>query len=88
MQASPALTPEKVAVDVYVTPREIHEDAACISGDVAVMVHAFCQDFAVPHLHRFNECCRLEAIKPPKIQHCMFFFLPFFPRRTKLLIYL
>lgn len=37
-----------------------------IGGDVAVLVQAFCQEFALPHLERFNKHCDLEIIPPPE----------------------
>lgn len=37
-----------------------------IGGDVAVLVQAFCQEFALPHLECFNKHCDLEIIPPPE----------------------
>ncbi|KIJ59499.1 hypothetical protein HYDPIDRAFT_170757 [Hydnomerulius pinastri MD-312] len=59
------LMSDKITVDLYVTPRELIQNEP-ISGDTAVLIQAFCQEFAVPHLHRFNERCKVEAIKSPK----------------------
>ncbi|KAG1793274.1 uncharacterized protein HD556DRAFT_1443705 [Suillus plorans] len=59
------ITPERIAVDLYVTPRELHEASEQIGGDVSVLVQAFCQEFAVPHIKRFMERCCKEEITPP-----------------------
>ncbi|KAF9234798.1 hypothetical protein BU15DRAFT_78718 [Melanogaster broomeanus] len=59
------LTPEEVSVDLYITPHELQsEDSMRIKGDVATLVQAFCEEFAVPHLHRFTERCCMEAVDP------------------------
>lgn len=63
------VTPDKVTTDLYVTPRELHEQQEHISADVAVMVQAFCQGFTIPHFERFTQRCRIEDIKPT-IFHC------------------
>ena len=59
-------TVDEVTVDLYVTPRELCETPTRIGGDVAVLVQAFCQEFALPHLERFNKRCDLEIIPPPE----------------------
>jgi len=59
------LTADKVTVDVYITPRELVRSER-INGDTAILVQAFCEDFAIPHLKRFTECCKAESIRPPK----------------------
>ncbi|KAI6012335.1 hypothetical protein EDC04DRAFT_2579821 [Pisolithus marmoratus] len=58
---------EELAVDVYVTPHEVlgHEH---VHGDSAMLIQAFCQEFAIPHLQCFTERCKIESIKPFK-QH-------------------
>ena len=58
---------DQIPVDVYVTPRELLRNE-CISGDTAMLVQAFCQDFAVPHLGRFVQRCKVESISPPKVR--------------------
>ncbi|KAF8123535.1 hypothetical protein EV363DRAFT_1403791 [Boletus edulis] len=59
------LTADKVTVDVYITPRELVGNER-VSGDTAMLVQAFCQEFAVPHLRRFIERCAVESVKPPR----------------------
>ncbi|KIJ58534.1 hypothetical protein HYDPIDRAFT_34092 [Hydnomerulius pinastri MD-312] len=66
VEAVPVITPDQITVDLYMTPRELHETREHISGDLAVLVQAFCQEFAIPHLHRFNRHCELEIINPPE----------------------
>ncbi|KAG1855813.1 hypothetical protein C8R48DRAFT_675149 [Suillus tomentosus] len=51
ISCSSTLSAEHIAVDLYVTPRELHE--------------AFCEEFAVPHLKHFTECCRIEGVQAP-----------------------
>ncbi|KAG2126224.1 hypothetical protein DEU56DRAFT_758971 [Suillus clintonianus] len=57
---SDAISPEKIALDLYITPRELHEAPQQIGGDVAVLVQAFAQEFAVPHLQHFTKRCAIE----------------------------
>jgi hypothetical protein len=64
-KAGHSLSPEQVAVDLYITPRELHENSARIGGDIAVLVQAFCEEFVIPHMQRFNERCHIENIEPP-----------------------
>ncbi|KAG1836618.1 hypothetical protein F4604DRAFT_1943019 [Suillus subluteus] len=58
-------TPDRIAVDLYITPRELREAPDQIGGDVSVLVQAFCEEFAMPHLRRFMERCSIENITPP-----------------------
>ncbi|KAN0087912.1 hypothetical protein V8E55_006533 [Tylopilus felleus] len=53
-----------VTVDLYITPRELSGNQR-VNGDTALLVHAFCQDFAIPHLRRFAQRCQIESVKPP-----------------------
>ncbi|KIK13750.1 hypothetical protein PISMIDRAFT_118264 [Pisolithus microcarpus 441] len=62
---SDTISAEELAVDVYITPCEILENE-CIHGDSAMLVQAFCQEFAVPHLQCFMEWCKIESIRAPK----------------------
>ena len=55
----------KLTVDLYVTPRELVQNEH-VSGDAAVLVQAFCKDFALPHLERFVERCKIESMRIPK----------------------
>ncbi|KAG1768106.1 hypothetical protein EV702DRAFT_1050123 [Suillus placidus] len=64
-QIADTISPDRVAVDLYITPRELHEASEQIGGDVSVLVQAFCEEFAVPHLKRFMERCRKEDITAP-----------------------
>ncbi|KAI6115509.1 hypothetical protein EDD16DRAFT_1708666 [Pisolithus croceorrhizus] len=57
---------DEVTVDLYVTPRELHETPERIGSDIVVLVQAFCQEFALPHFQCFNKCCNLEIITPPE----------------------
>ncbi|KAI6033824.1 hypothetical protein BKA83DRAFT_4121179 [Pisolithus microcarpus] len=56
---------DEVTIDLYVTPRELHESPEHIGSDITVLVQAFCQEFALPHFQRFNKHCNLEIITPP-----------------------
>ncbi|KIK21242.1 hypothetical protein PISMIDRAFT_104345 [Pisolithus microcarpus 441] len=56
---------EKLSVDVYITPHEVLGNER-VSGDSAMLVQAFCQEFAIPHLRRFTERCKIESIRVPK----------------------
>jgi len=73
-KAGRSLSPEQGAVDLYITPRELHENSARIGGDVAVLVQAFCEEFVIPHMQRFNERCRIENMEPPR--RCEFILTP------------
>ena len=68
-EVSEMLKLEQVSVDLYITSCELQETSEQIGGNVAVMVQAFCQEFAVPHLHCFTQRCRKEGISGPKL-HC------------------
>jgi len=60
-------SPEKVLLDLYITPRELQGTPQRIGGDTAVLVQAFAQEFAVPHLQRFGTTrCAVENVKPPR----------------------
>ncbi|KAG2339223.1 hypothetical protein BDR05DRAFT_1003493 [Suillus weaverae] len=63
---SDAISLEKIPLDLYVTPREMHEAPQQIGGDVTVLVQVFAQEFAIPHLEHFTKCCAIEKIKAPK----------------------
>ncbi|KAG2032087.1 hypothetical protein BDR03DRAFT_1015560 [Suillus americanus] len=58
------ITPDRIAVDLYVTPQELQEAPEQIGGDVSVLMQAFCEEFAIPHLKCFMECCSKENITP------------------------
>ncbi|KAI6032449.1 hypothetical protein EDC04DRAFT_2605189 [Pisolithus marmoratus] len=59
------ISAEKLTVNVYVTPCEVlgYEH---VCGDSAMLVQAFCQEFAIPHLQCFTEWCKIESIRAPK----------------------
>ncbi|KAF8141800.1 hypothetical protein EV363DRAFT_1392218 [Boletus edulis] len=63
------LTADKVTIDIYITPCELVGNER-VNSDTAMLVQAFCQEFAVPHLQCFIEHCAVESVKPPK-QHPM-----------------
>ncbi|KAG2744798.1 hypothetical protein P692DRAFT_20743077 [Suillus brevipes Sb2] len=65
-EATASISPEQFPVDVYITPRELQESQARIGGDMAVLVQAFAQEFAIPHLQRFTARCAIENVKPPR----------------------
>ncbi|KAI5980371.1 hypothetical protein EDC04DRAFT_2596892 [Pisolithus marmoratus] len=56
---------EKLTVDVYVTPRKVL-GYECVCGDSAMLIQAFCQEFAIPHLQHFTEWCKIKSIRAPK----------------------
>ncbi|KAF8444591.1 hypothetical protein L210DRAFT_878654 [Boletus edulis BED1] len=58
------IAPEDVVMDLYVTPRELRLNER-VGGDTAILVQAFCQEFAIPHLQRFAQRCKMESILPP-----------------------
>ena len=66
--ANTALSPEEVAVDLYITPRELQENSARIGGDIGVLVQAFCEEFVIPHMEHFMKHCHIEGVKP--LHHC------------------
>ncbi|KAI6028160.1 hypothetical protein EDC04DRAFT_2605810 [Pisolithus marmoratus] len=59
------ISAEKLTVDVYVTPHEVL-GYKCVCGDPAMLIQAFCQEFAIPHLQCFTEQCKIESIRAPK----------------------
>ncbi|KIM50938.1 hypothetical protein SCLCIDRAFT_33882 [Scleroderma citrinum Foug A] len=59
------LAAEKITLDIYVTPHKLVCNE-CVSGDTAMLVQAFSQEFALPHLQCFAEQCKIESIKAPK----------------------
>ncbi|KAG1737237.1 hypothetical protein EDB19DRAFT_1829663 [Suillus lakei] len=59
------ITPNSIAVDLYVTPQELHEVPEQIGGDISILVQAFCEEFTIPYLERFMEHCSKENIMPP-----------------------
>ncbi|KAG1881213.1 hypothetical protein F4604DRAFT_1922222 [Suillus subluteus] len=65
-EVSSTISPEELALDLYITPHELQETPQRISGDVAALVQAFAAEFALPHLQCFSKRCTIENIKPPK----------------------
>lgn len=65
-EVSSTISPEELALDIYITPRELQKMPQRIGGDVAALVQAFAAEFALPHLQRFSKCCAIENIKPPE----------------------
>jgi hypothetical protein len=65
-EVSSTISPEELALDIYITPCELQETPQHIGGDVAALVQAFTAEFALPHLQRFLKRCAIENIKPPK----------------------
>ncbi|OAX30777.1 hypothetical protein K503DRAFT_788246 [Rhizopogon vinicolor AM-OR11-026] len=61
-----ALSPERMAIDLYITPRELHECPEVIGGDASCLVQAFAENYAIPHLRRFTEWCHTEGVVPPQ----------------------
>jgi len=62
------LAVEKISVDLYITPHELIRNER-ISGDTAMLIQVFCQEFALPHLQRFTERCSIESMRIPRL-HC------------------
>lgn len=58
----PDVTADKIPMDVYITPCKVVRNER-ISSDAAMLVQAFCQEFAIPHLQCFVEQCKVESIK-------------------------
>jgi hypothetical protein len=67
-QVTPTVSPDQLALDLYITPCELQETPQHIGRDIAALIQAFAEEFAIPHLQRFSKCCAIENIKPPK--HC------------------
>ncbi|KAF8131400.1 hypothetical protein EV363DRAFT_1165026 [Boletus edulis] len=67
----PKLTVEKIAVDVYITPRELSRNER-VNGDTAMLVQAFCEEFAIPHMSRFVERCNVESLESPLKSQSMY----------------
>lgn len=63
---SEAVTPEQVPLDLYITPHELQGMPQRIGGDMSVLVQAFAEEFAIPHLQRFATRCAIEKVKPPR----------------------
>lgn len=65
----PDVTADQLDVDIYVTPRELFLNKR-VNNDTVRLVEAsvqvFRQDFALPHLQRFAERCKVESVVPPK----------------------
>ncbi|KAG1786178.1 hypothetical protein EV424DRAFT_1551492 [Suillus variegatus] len=64
-QATPTLSPEHLSLDLYITPHELCKSPDRIGGDISVFVQAFGEEFAIPHLQHFTECCCIEGVVPP-----------------------
>ncbi|KAG1835967.1 hypothetical protein DFJ58DRAFT_735336 [Suillus subalutaceus] len=65
-EAPETLSPEYFTIDLYITPREYREMPEHLGGDLSALVQAFSEEFVVPHLQCFAECCRIEGIIPPR----------------------
>jgi len=63
-QTSEDLTAENITVDLYISPRELHERGQQISERVAVLAQSFGEDMALPHLRRFAARCFIENVVP------------------------
>jgi hypothetical protein len=61
---SNTLTPDKITVDVYVTPRELIQSER-VSGAMGMLVQAFCEDFIVPYMECFTKRCKVESVQAP-----------------------
>ncbi|KIM58466.1 hypothetical protein SCLCIDRAFT_28011 [Scleroderma citrinum Foug A] len=59
------LAAEKITLDIYVTPCKLVRNER-VSGDTAMLVQAFSQEFVLPHLQCFAEQCKIESVKAPK----------------------
>ncbi|KAG2054423.1 hypothetical protein BDR06DRAFT_1007838 [Suillus hirtellus] len=63
---SEAITlPKNLPVDLYITPCELQKTPKRIGGDLAIWVQIFAQQFAMPHLEQFNQCCVIKNIQLP-----------------------
>ncbi|KAG2065462.1 hypothetical protein BDR04DRAFT_1032701 [Suillus decipiens] len=67
-EATTALSPEHIFLDLYIMPCKLHETLECLGGDVSVLVQAFGEEFAIPHLQHFMQHCHIEGIVP--LCHC------------------
>jgi hypothetical protein len=72
-EATAALLPEHISLDLYITPREVRETPERLGGDVSVLAQAFGEEFAIPHLQCFTQRCQIEGVVPPC--HCKSAFL-------------
>ncbi|KAG1816410.1 uncharacterized protein BJ212DRAFT_1480862 [Suillus subaureus] len=64
-QVTDSLTAEHIAVNVYVTPHELHKFPEQVGGDISLFVQGFCEQMAKHHLQCFTERCHIEDIQPP-----------------------
>ncbi|KAI9574342.1 hypothetical protein HD554DRAFT_2229599 [Boletus coccyginus] len=68
-EVPPDVTADQLDVDIYVTPHELFLNKR-VNNDTVRLVEAsvqvFRQDFALPHLQRFAERCKVESVVPPK----------------------
>ncbi|KAG2112651.1 uncharacterized protein F5147DRAFT_650807 [Suillus discolor] len=68
-KATPNISPEQIPIDIYITPHELQETPQRIGEDVTVLVQAFVQEFAVPHLKCFAVRCIVKNMKPSRNSH-------------------
>ncbi|KAF8128111.1 hypothetical protein EV363DRAFT_1400614 [Boletus edulis] len=59
------LTANQITVNAYVIPRKLIWNKH-VSGDMAMLVQAFCEEFAIPHMQRFTEHCTVELVVAPR----------------------
>ncbi|KAG6377658.1 hypothetical protein JVT61DRAFT_14423 [Boletus reticuloceps] len=58
------VTPNKITMDVYITLRELIR-SKWVSGDTAMLIQAYCEEFVIPHMQHFKEHCKIESIQAP-----------------------
>ncbi|KAF8424252.1 hypothetical protein L210DRAFT_3653569 [Boletus edulis BED1] len=59
------LMADQIMVDAYVILRELIWNKH-VSGDMAMLVQAFCEEFAIPHMQCFTERCTVESVVAPR----------------------
>ena len=52
-------------MDTYVSPRELKEGGKEMSKQIALLIQAFGEELAIPHLTHFQARCVLESVQPP-----------------------
>ena len=66
------LQQEHITLDLYVTLQEPQDKH--INGDISMLVQAFRQEFAMPHMLRFTERCEKEGFSAPLMDGKHIFF--------------
>jgi hypothetical protein len=64
-RVTPDLSLDDITLDVYFSPKELHEGGQKLRSVLAGLMHAFGKDIAIPHLQQFATRCEKEGIRNP-----------------------